>query len=472
MHSPPLQPSSSRTSGTGSVITMWLEVTVSRWRSGRWPASAGPHARTTEPARTRAVRRRARGCHRRGEVDRRACPRRSARPAPGASIEARAPALPDARWPRRDRRPRRETGASRSEPGPPPRSTDGIHRELPARSHAACHLAPGVVVGGGGRDLQVSRPAKPGVDALFLAPSANALHRLAGGPRRPRARPSRRGVSEGPEGCTTSRSRSRRYARSAPLRSARPPPARSAPAAPARTRTMRSTCRYSRRRRSPRPHRRRRPGAEGLTESASACHQPSAVCRDATRYKGADSAARDSCISISSRWTLRGSPFGLRRVQPPSAPRTQALVLSASERSSTSRRSARASSPDADHSDIRPGEMLEGSPQRWLLTKCLCDAHIIDESRRMQGVEPAVERLARGGGQADGVQRKIQSVHAAGQLDDVHVGQTVPGFQCANHMEDAGAPAEAEDVAVVKAGDQQVCASRADLRQIRGRPVR
>ena len=46
MHSPPVQPSSSSTSGTGSVITMWLEVTVSRRRSGRWPASAGPAAST------------------------------------------------------------------------------------------------------------------------------------------------------------------------------------------------------------------------------------------------------------------------------------------------------------------------------------------------------------------------------------------------------------------------------------------
>ena len=48
MHSPPLQPRASRTSGTGSVTTMWLEVTVSRWRSGRCPASAGPAANTTE----------------------------------------------------------------------------------------------------------------------------------------------------------------------------------------------------------------------------------------------------------------------------------------------------------------------------------------------------------------------------------------------------------------------------------------
>ena len=33
MHSPPVQPSSSSTSGTGSVITMWLEVSVSRLRT-------------------------------------------------------------------------------------------------------------------------------------------------------------------------------------------------------------------------------------------------------------------------------------------------------------------------------------------------------------------------------------------------------------------------------------------------------
>ena len=53
MHSPPVQPSSSETSGTGSVITMWLEVTVRRRRREGSPASAAPAASTTDPARTR-----------------------------------------------------------------------------------------------------------------------------------------------------------------------------------------------------------------------------------------------------------------------------------------------------------------------------------------------------------------------------------------------------------------------------------
>ena len=53
MHSPPVQPSSSSTSGTGSVITMWLEVRVSARRSGRKRSSEPPAPRIAAPARTR-----------------------------------------------------------------------------------------------------------------------------------------------------------------------------------------------------------------------------------------------------------------------------------------------------------------------------------------------------------------------------------------------------------------------------------
>ena len=53
MHSPPVQPISSSTSGTGSVITMWLEVSVSRRRSGGSRPAHGPAASTAAPARTR-----------------------------------------------------------------------------------------------------------------------------------------------------------------------------------------------------------------------------------------------------------------------------------------------------------------------------------------------------------------------------------------------------------------------------------
>ena len=55
--SPPVQPSSSMTSGTGSVSTMWLDATVSRERSGANAASAPPAASTT-CARADAARRR------------------------------------------------------------------------------------------------------------------------------------------------------------------------------------------------------------------------------------------------------------------------------------------------------------------------------------------------------------------------------------------------------------------------------
>ncbi len=51
MHSPPVQPSSSITSGTGSVMTMCDEVTVSRERSARTLRAPGPIASTAEPAR-------------------------------------------------------------------------------------------------------------------------------------------------------------------------------------------------------------------------------------------------------------------------------------------------------------------------------------------------------------------------------------------------------------------------------------
>ena len=174
MHSPPVQPSSSRTSGTGSVITMWLEVTVSRRRSGRWPASAGPPPAPPSrrgPARCRSSSDEA-VTVRRGGLGARALEDPNA---PLQQLRSKSE-----REPRRmhggrarDRRPRRETGASRSEPGPRPRSAGGTPRARPAPRRRR-RLAPGVVVGGGRRDLEVSGPAIPGVDALLLAPSPDA----------------------------------------------------------------------------------------------------------------------------------------------------------------------------------------------------------------------------------------------------------------------------------------------------------
>ena len=138
-------------------------------RAGANPPGAGRRGRGSPPSR-------------RGGLGARAL-EDPTRPAPAASTEARAPASPDGRWPRRDRRPRRETGASRSEPATSA-SVSGRHTSgTPSSLARGGHLAPGVVVGGGGRDLEVSGPAKPGVDALLLAPPADARHRLAGGAR-------------------------------------------------------------------------------------------------------------------------------------------------------------------------------------------------------------------------------------------------------------------------------------------------
>ncbi len=53
MHSPPVQPTSSSSSGTGSVRTMWEEATVSRLRIGPCGAvAADPTASTAVDART------------------------------------------------------------------------------------------------------------------------------------------------------------------------------------------------------------------------------------------------------------------------------------------------------------------------------------------------------------------------------------------------------------------------------------
>ena len=72
------------------------------------------------------------------------------------------------------RRRRRETAASRSAPRTSASVSGRQASGSPSSSQAARHLAPGAVIGGGGRDLQVSGPAKPGVDALLLAPAADA----------------------------------------------------------------------------------------------------------------------------------------------------------------------------------------------------------------------------------------------------------------------------------------------------------
>ena len=56
MFSPPLQPISSITSGTGSLITMWLDATESACRNPWNPAVALFTARTAASARTNFAR--------------------------------------------------------------------------------------------------------------------------------------------------------------------------------------------------------------------------------------------------------------------------------------------------------------------------------------------------------------------------------------------------------------------------------
>ena len=201
MHSPPVQPSSSSTSGTGSVITMWLEVTVSRRRSGRWPASAAPVASTAAG--------RARGPDR-------SAPRRPA-PLAGAAAGPASPrrcVTPRSREPRAkaEREPRRLHGGGAGVEGPGAkerRVAAGPHLGLRQRAAGAGNAQlgagvgdrpPGAVVRRSRRDLEVAARAVPGVDPLLLAPAPDPLDRVLRRPRRPRARRRRRSALEAPAG--------------------------------------------------------------------------------------------------------------------------------------------------------------------------------------------------------------------------------------------------------------------------------
>ena len=185
MHSPPVQPISSSTSGTGSVITMWLEVTVSRRRSGRLAGAApAPVASTAAPARTRppvGARRRRRRPSRRGAVDRRA-------------LEDGHPALAAARDRSPSGEPRRlhgrgagiegagaedRRGAAGPDLGLGQRAAGVRARRAPRRRRRPSRQAPSQARRG--RDLQVAGLPVPGVDALLLAPAADPVDRVLRG---------------------------------------------------------------------------------------------------------------------------------------------------------------------------------------------------------------------------------------------------------------------------------------------------
>ena len=175
MHSPPVQPISSSRSGTGSVITMWLEVSVSRRRMRRRAAE--------RRRRSRAPRRR-RGPARRPPRRRPRRPRAATEPTGRALVDldpglaqprrpARARAAPAARSPRPGRRRRRGRSATRSARGPRRRRPAGTRRARRAPRRPRPPAPRRRSQAGRGRDLQVAGLAKPGVDPLLVAEGAD-----------------------------------------------------------------------------------------------------------------------------------------------------------------------------------------------------------------------------------------------------------------------------------------------------------
>ena len=192
MHSPPVQPSSASTSGTGSVITRWLEVTVSRRRSGRWPTRAGPVARAARGARTQP---RSVCASTPWPVVREPPDRRALEDGHPALLEASA---------KPERQPRRLNGGGHrvEDPGPEDRGIAASPhlglRQGPADAGNAQlgtgvgDRPPGVVVRRSRRDLKVAAGAVPGVHPLLLAPAPDLPNRVL---RRSR-QPQRGGVAE------------------------------------------------------------------------------------------------------------------------------------------------------------------------------------------------------------------------------------------------------------------------------------
>src|ERR671914_586585 len=166
MHSPPVQPISSITSGTGSVSTMWEEVTVSRVRSSRRARAAAPIATTAAPARTRP-------------------PAVSAstpddEPCAPPPFVARSDPPPTGGAPRASRLTRELSNTSAPSPHLGAGQVDHPVRR-PQRSRGRHGLTAHVVEGGRRRHAHVARLVEPGFHALGGAPVADEADGVARG---------------------------------------------------------------------------------------------------------------------------------------------------------------------------------------------------------------------------------------------------------------------------------------------------
>ena len=177
MHSPPVQPIASSTSGTGSVRTMCDEVTETRARSGRKPRVAALSASTAAPARTLPPR--ALGGHAAGVRVQRADPR---------ALVDRHAGGPHPR-PQAERQPRgldRRVVGHEQAAAEARRVAAGAHAGLVELAHAAARgdgedVVDHGVVGGRRRGHHVAGAGEPGVDVLLGAPGADRLHALGRG---------------------------------------------------------------------------------------------------------------------------------------------------------------------------------------------------------------------------------------------------------------------------------------------------
>ena len=355
MHSPPVQPISSSTSGTGSVITMWLEVDGQA--TAKRPVAGERRARRRARRRGRARARRSVSPRRPGPSPAGAGPASARTRSPRARrarAEARAPGVRAGRWRPRGRRPRRGRSASRSGLAHLGLGRAAAGARLAKLGARVAYRAPRAVMGRSGRDLQVS-PAR------YQASTPCSAHQ-ARSPR-PRPRCACELAAPRPRRSAPKRGRLDHIALTKPpLRPLGPAPHRSAssrppaPRARARRRTRRPTSRCTRRR--PRRRRHRRPRASGaprLGHPASSMPPAYGVCFSAIgcsgaaprrRYRDVEPGAitaKEPALRLGSRHapsTRAGRCAARRRVgggvQTPSAPRTQALVLSARQRSSAS----------------------------------------------------------------------------------------------------------------------------------------
>ena len=288
MHSPPVQPIASSTSGTGSVITMWLEVTVRRRRSGRCAARRPPAARTAAPSPHPPT----------VGLDDRPAGRRSEAPGPRA-LEYGHPPLDQLARSARGRGARagpwRPTGRRRRS-GTPARRSARVPRASSAGRRRPAHRArrtPRIPRARPRRGAAWSKPAgsprggtrRPPPPPRTTRRSPRRQRRWRERARAPRLAPKRsrsecqagpHGVDEAPIAAARARSRSDR-----------PRARRPAPRARAPRRTRRSTCRCTRRRRRRRRHR-RSPASDGRGSGipASWSHQPYASCF--TRQRGCE----------------------------------------------------------------------------------------------------------------------------------------------------------------------------------------